>query len=110
VVSGFQVAGKQGDQIGRKFAQFVTVYFGQLIENYRGTYPTFVATLVNVQAYELIYSKKGLVHFGRFFHNVIWSPCWETSTTSVNSMLCSIVLVQRKFFSYIRTINEKLGI
>jgi hypothetical protein len=28
---------KQGDQIGRIFAKRVVVYFGQLLENYKGT-------------------------------------------------------------------------
>jgi hypothetical protein len=31
------VESKQGDQIGRKFAQFLMVYFRQLIENYRNS-------------------------------------------------------------------------
>jgi hypothetical protein len=37
---------KQGDQIGRIFAQWVTVCFGQLFENDRNI-PKFRATLFN---------------------------------------------------------------
>jgi hypothetical protein len=49
----------QGDQIGRIFAQWVIVCFGQLHENYR-TCPHFWATLFKCKVYSLILVKTGL--------------------------------------------------
>jgi hypothetical protein len=39
------ICGSPGDQIGRIFARWVIVYFGQLLENYRGI-PNVWATLL----------------------------------------------------------------
>jgi hypothetical protein len=58
-----------GDQIGRIFAHWAIVYFGQVFENYRST-QMFVSTN---------FDKKWLgIHFGRFCLKLIWSsPCFH---------------------------------
>jgi hypothetical protein len=57
---------RQGDQIGRSFAKWVIVYFGQLLENY-GRIPHFGATLFHGYVYSLIFTKYGLDYiFGDF--------------------------------------------
>jgi hypothetical protein len=65
---------RQGDQIGRIFAHWVTVYFGQLFENYRrGSF--FWATFFHDKVFELISSKNVLGHIlGDFFTRASGHP------------------------------------
>jgi hypothetical protein len=62
----------QGDQIGRFFAAWVIVFFGQFFVNYRLS-PNFWGYFFHGKNCALILTKNGL-GFGRFFHKFIWSP------------------------------------
>jgi hypothetical protein len=70
-------AGRQGDQIGRIFPHWVSVYFGQFSVNFRSS-PNLWATVFHWKVYVLILTKKCVgQHFGQFFHKLIWSPCLQ---------------------------------
>jgi hypothetical protein len=65
----------QGDQIGRIITHWASVYFRQTCENYISVhilgyfYPRLISSIN--------FDKKWLgLHFGRFFHEQIWSPCY----------------------------------
>jgi hypothetical protein len=69
---------RQGDQIGRIFASWAIVCFGQFFENYKNS-PNLGATSPHGKSPILILTKyiwAGL-NFGQFFHKLIWSPCPE---------------------------------
>jgi hypothetical protein len=56
------------DQIGRIFAIWVNVYFGQFFENYRSG-SKFLVTFFHDVSYVLIMTKKWVgQHFLRLFH------------------------------------------
>jgi hypothetical protein len=69
----------QGDPIGRKFTQWVSLYFWQFYEKYRST--SFAGTLIAHFGYFfqrfrwwLNFTKKCIwIHFGWHFHKLIWS-------------------------------------
>jgi hypothetical protein len=62
---------EQGDQIGRIFAQWVIVYFGQFYKDYRSN-PNFWATLSLLIYYVIFFGKKWLgFGLGDFFHKLI---------------------------------------
>jgi hypothetical protein len=67
----------QCDQIGRIFAQWAIVYFGQLLKKHKSS-PNFCATfsLKYRQCINLVKNWFRL-HFGRLFYKLIWSPCFE---------------------------------
>jgi hypothetical protein len=56
----------QGDQIGRIFAQWAIVYFGQWFENYIQS-ANFWATFFRDISYVLIFTKNGLATFWASF-------------------------------------------
>jgi hypothetical protein len=57
----------QGDQIGRIFARWAIVYFGQFFENCRSS-PNFRAAIFSGKNYALILTYNGLVYIlGDFF-------------------------------------------
>jgi hypothetical protein len=60
---------RQGDQIGRIFAQCAIIYFAQIDKNYRSS-PKFCATFFPSVEYVLILTKYALGYiFGDFFTN-----------------------------------------
>jgi hypothetical protein len=65
----------QGDQIVRFFAHCLTVHFGQLFENQRSSI-NFYSTYILFFTVKINLGKKCVgLHIGRFFHELIWSPC-----------------------------------
>jgi hypothetical protein len=60
-------AQRQGDQIGRIFAHWAILYSGQFPVNESSP------GCLKIDANEFAQKWIGL-HFGRFFHNRIWSP------------------------------------
>jgi hypothetical protein len=58
----------QGDQIGRIFAPWVIVYFGQFFENYRSS-PHFWSTFSTVKVMNWYCQKWLGLHFGLVFYN-----------------------------------------
>jgi hypothetical protein len=66
-------AKEQGDQIGRIFANWAIVYFGQLYENFRIS-PHFGPFFFSVKLYIDFDQKWVGLHFGRLFLKLIWSP------------------------------------
>jgi hypothetical protein len=67
----------QGDQIGRIFAQWVIVFFGQFYKNYRSSPKFHIGRLFFTYTYRyyvVILTKKMVwQHFGRFFYKLLWS-------------------------------------
>jgi hypothetical protein len=62
-----QMFANQGDQIGRIFAYWAIVFFGQFIENYRISANSW-ATFFHSISYALIFTKKWFGHIlGNFF-------------------------------------------
>jgi hypothetical protein len=65
---------EQCDKIGRIFAQWAIVYFGQFLKRYRKS-PQSLAAFYQSLDDVLILTKNGLGYiFGRCFHELIWSP------------------------------------
>jgi hypothetical protein len=63
--------GTQGDTIGRNFAHWANVFYGQVIENYIFS-PNLWATIFHDKIYLLVFNKKRVgLHLGRFVHKLI---------------------------------------
>jgi hypothetical protein len=77
----FNMTWIQGDQIGRIFAYWFFHFRQFFFENYRSS-PNLKASFIQSKKnYLLILTKKWVkLHFGRFFHKLIWSPCLEPSS------------------------------
>jgi hypothetical protein len=64
--SGHLVGSEQGDQIGRIFAQWTIVYFGQFFDNYKSGQHFYASFFLSID-YVLILTKKRVgLHFARF--------------------------------------------
>jgi hypothetical protein len=67
---------RQGDQIGRIFAHWAILFFGQFIENYRSCANSRTALSTVSIMYVLILTKTCFgLHFVRLFFKLIWSRC-----------------------------------
>jgi hypothetical protein len=67
------VSNDQDDQIDRIFAQRVIVYFGQLLETNEVAH--ILGKLYSSVEFMHCGNEWVGLHFGRFFHKLIWSPC-----------------------------------
>jgi hypothetical protein len=88
----------QGDQIGRIFAQWVTVYFWQIYENCSSR-QYFKATLFNFYGHVLILAEK-LVgrNFGaNFFKTHLVTLAASYNTITLPSLSEKLIFIQNKF-------------
>jgi hypothetical protein len=68
---------QQGDQIGRIFAGWAIVFFGQFFSKIMKAAQSFGPFFPHFRLYIRFGKKRLGLHFGRFFHKLIWSP-WST--------------------------------
>jgi hypothetical protein len=69
---------KQGDQIGRIFAQWAIAYFGQWFENYRSSAYFWATFFPQYQLSINFYKKIVWATFSALFQKLIWSSCTES--------------------------------
>jgi hypothetical protein len=72
------VVGEQCDQIGRIFADWAIIYHGHFLK-FTEAAEIFALLISHVNSYVPINFDKTCagIHFGRFFHKKVWSPCWR---------------------------------
>jgi hypothetical protein len=68
----------RGTSLEEIFAFWANFFFGLFYEKYKSI-PNFCATFLHGKSYNNFYKKWVGLHFGRFFHKLIWSPCFLVS-------------------------------
>jgi hypothetical protein len=71
---------RQGDQIGRIFAHWAIVVFGQFLVNYRSS-PHFLLPFSQLRSCINFNKKQVGPHFGRFFENSSGHPVGQSDNT-----------------------------